>query len=526
MSLIRKNERKLFLQDGTELFSDLWFPEGVGPWPALLMRQPYGKEIASTITYAHPTWWAAKGYLVVIQDVRGQGKSTGKFLGFKQELSDTSQTHSWVRNLPECNGLLGTYGFSYQGITQLLANEGTKPPDCLAPAMTGLKEYEHWSCDGGAFWWEIGLAWGLQLAAQKVKREKNWTAWHEIRKSLETNSYLTDGVDLIKAFDPKGMANNWLTQSNQSEKSWTTHQPLNEWLKKPMLLIGGWWDPHLKGIIDIYQKSIASGGDPELYIGPANHLDWWEGIQELHLNFFNKHLKEADCTKVQHTNKKIWNITNKEWVDINTFSVTANYWNLISHKGLACIENRDGLLTKSSNGYGQVMLVHDPWRPCPSKGGHLSKMAGLVDREQIDNRSDVATFTSVPFSKGFQLEGLPTLEIEAVSDTNSFDLFVALSYLQKGNSSVYQLSTGVLRLLNEEGNINTHRKISLQPIFAYIPNGAQLRVSISAAAWPAIAINSGKSNIPPGAPNPAFLVTTICLNLKQAKLIICPLLKK
>jgi len=39
------------------------------------MRQPYGREIASTITYALPEWWASKGYMVIIQDVRGMGNS-------------------------------------------------------------------------------------------------------------------------------------------------------------------------------------------------------------------------------------------------------------------------------------------------------------------------------------------------------------------------------------------------------------------------------------------------------------------
>ena len=36
----------------------------------LLMWQPYGRAIASTVVYAHPSWYAAHGYIVVIQDVR------------------------------------------------------------------------------------------------------------------------------------------------------------------------------------------------------------------------------------------------------------------------------------------------------------------------------------------------------------------------------------------------------------------------------------------------------------------------
>ena len=63
---IRWFDASLILKDGVELISRIWLPEGEGPWPALLMRQPYGKEIASTITYAHPIWLASKGYMVII----------------------------------------------------------------------------------------------------------------------------------------------------------------------------------------------------------------------------------------------------------------------------------------------------------------------------------------------------------------------------------------------------------------------------------------------------------------------------
>ena len=152
-------DKSLRLNDGVELVSRIWTPKDKGSWPALLMRQPYGREIASTITYAHPEWWASKGYVVIIQDVRGQGSSGGIFKGFSQEASDTSDTHEWVRSLKECNGKLGLYGFSYQGLTQLTGTNDSKPPDCLSPAMTGLDLKTHWSSDGSAFWWNNNIAW-------------------------------------------------------------------------------------------------------------------------------------------------------------------------------------------------------------------------------------------------------------------------------------------------------------------------------------------------------------------------------
>ena len=160
---VTEHEAELALSDGVRLRSRLWHPQRGGPWPALVMRQPYGRSIASTVTYAHPRWWADQGYLVVVQDVRGQGDSEGHFEGFGQEAADTAETHAWVRARPECNGRLGCYGFSYQGLTQLLAPADAPPPDCLAPAMAGLDERRHWCSEGGAHWWHLGLGWGLQL---------------------------------------------------------------------------------------------------------------------------------------------------------------------------------------------------------------------------------------------------------------------------------------------------------------------------------------------------------------------------
>jgi len=112
MSGSRWFDKSLVLRDGVRLISRIWLPNSNGPWPALLMRQPYGREVASTITYSHPEWWASKGYMVIIQDVRGMGSSEGVFNGFSQEARDTSDTHELVRSLKECNGKLGLYGFS------------------------------------------------------------------------------------------------------------------------------------------------------------------------------------------------------------------------------------------------------------------------------------------------------------------------------------------------------------------------------------------------------------------------------
>ncbi|WP_269622813.1 CocE/NonD family hydrolase [Prochlorococcus marinus] len=526
MFSVNYHDKSLILKDGVKLSSRIWQPIEEGPWPALLMRQPYGKQIASTVTYAHPSWWASQGYLVVIQDVRGQGSSEGEFCGFEQEASDTTQTHKWIRSLPECNGLLGTYGFSYQGLTQLLGELNSQPPDCLAPAMTGIHEGEHWSCEGGAFWWDIGILWGLQLASQKLLRKKDHKAWNEIRESLEKGEYLRNGADLLKKHDPTGMASKWLLISENNCQEWKVHKPLKSWLSQPMILIGGWKDPHLKGILTIYEDSLREGGSPELHIGPASHLDWWEGTNLIQLNFFNKHLK-LNKTIDKKPLKRIWNITNNSWHTCNQSHEpkNKNNWVLCS-RGLACSNTQEGTIESALNGKGEIHIVHDPWRPVPSIGGHLCSIPEGNDRSKIDQRGDVATFTSLPFTTKRLIEGIPKLKLAAKSDTKGFDLCIALSIIYKNDLKVNQLSTGVLRIRGDESQTNLNREITLQALFADFPKGSQLRLSISGASWPAIAINPGTNQHKCGPPSPDCLITTISIDLSKSKLSIKPFFLK
>tara|TARA_B100000029_G_C17594202_1_gene963523 strand:- start:2191 stop:3768 length:1578 start_codon:yes stop_codon:yes gene_type:complete len=524
MESIHWYDKTLTLLDGVNLVSRIWVPkEGDGPWPALLMRQPYGREIASTVTFNHPAWWAEQGYLVIIQDVRGQGGSDGTFIGFKQEASDTTQTHKWVRSLAECNGLLGTYGFSYQGLTQLLGEPNSQPPDCLAPAMTGLDECAHWSCDGGAFWWHLGLAWGLQLAALQARRKGNIKGWDKIRSCLEDGSYLQEGPSILKEYDPKGMALDWLNRSNKQKQEWAVHEPLASWLRQPMLLIGGWWDPHLRGVLEIYKKSIQAGGFPELHVGPATHLQWWDESQQLLLSFFNKHLRSPRSSTSPKAIQKLWNITSKSWQSLTTSTTPSTIWGL-SSQGEACLNSNDGSLNPNSNGKGIVNLVHDPWRPVPAIGGHLSPKPGPVDRQQLDIRSDVAIFTSPQLQENLHLEGIPILKLIVEGDKDGFDICTALSVVNEERTKSEQISTGILRVLDTQAIKNTPREVIFQAIVADLKKGQHLRIAIAGSSWPAIGINPGDKSKSIGAPSAHCNVITMTLQLAYSNFRVLPLL--
>ena len=142
------------------------------------MRQPYGRHIASTVTYAHPAWWAQQGFLVVVQDVRGQGDSTGVFGRASPKKQTTQQQpirgcelspnamESWVATASPIKAL---HSFSLQPIPSHRIASHQRWQDSMNETTGAVT--------GGAHWWHLGLGWGLQLAALQAKRRGDDQAW-------------------------------------------------------------------------------------------------------------------------------------------------------------------------------------------------------------------------------------------------------------------------------------------------------------------------------------------------------------
>jgi len=69
------------MRDGTVLRGDVYRPRGSGPWPVLVCRTPYGKrgETFGSAYAATASGLARRGYIVVVQDVRGRYASDGGY---------------------------------------------------------------------------------------------------------------------------------------------------------------------------------------------------------------------------------------------------------------------------------------------------------------------------------------------------------------------------------------------------------------------------------------------------------------
>ena len=105
------------MRDGVTLRADIYRPNADGKYPVLLQRTPYNKD--GDVGFGLKA--AARGYVVIIQDVRGRYASEGEWYTFKHEPNDGFDTVEWAAALPYSDGRVGMFGGSYVGATQMLA---------------------------------------------------------------------------------------------------------------------------------------------------------------------------------------------------------------------------------------------------------------------------------------------------------------------------------------------------------------------------------------------------------------------
>jgi uncharacterized protein len=124
-------ERDLMVpaRDGVALATDVYRPDGPGPFPVLLERTPYDKSAPSrserTAAIVRPrsrgevaAYFVRHGYAVAYQDCRGRYHSAGCFTKYLSEAEDGFDTLAWLQRQSWCNGRVGTFGLSYAAHTQ------------------------------------------------------------------------------------------------------------------------------------------------------------------------------------------------------------------------------------------------------------------------------------------------------------------------------------------------------------------------------------------------------------------------
>ena len=423
---------RIAMRDGVHLATDIYLPEGDGPFPVIFSRTPYGRVTMGKGGIG----FAQNGIAFVMQDMRGRFDSEGENLPFVGcgwgEHQDGVDTMEWLKKQKWCNGRIATIGGSAGGITQnLLA--GAAPDGLKAQyiSVAAASLYSDASYIGGAF-----------------------------RKAD------ADGWMIHNKFDPRALETGHAhPYYDDYWRKFDTSLKFPQ-MNVPAVHIGGWFDMFAQATINEFvgrQHSGANGsrGAQKLVMGP-----WTHGIGKMpagEMTFPN-----ADKVPEQY-NANRWfdhylrgadNGVEKEPAvayyvmgDTSAPGAPGNEWRHaddwpVPAKETPAYFTRDGKLTpeKPAAAAAHVEFAFDPANPCPTVGGNNLNLArGPMNQNKIEDRGDVVLFTSAPLHEPVEVTGRVKAKVFVASSAVDTDLSVRLCDVYPDGKS-YLMAEGILRL--------------------------------------------------------------------------------
>jgi len=452
------------MRDGTTLVADVYRPGGEAPdegYPVLLTRQPYGKELPTVTSYLNATRAAGRGYIVVIQDVRGRFGSEGEWNPSVHEFEDGYDTVKWAASLPDSNGDVGMYGASYFGMTQWQAAV-MRPPSLksMAPGITWGNYLNGAQFRGGVrelglriYWWEAVLA-----------LDSLFRGYHKDREKLE--ELLSAHVDVIDNLpeeygtlplkdlpDPGGVLPPMFEALDLgiADDVWEYLNIDGRYgnVEVPTFHIGCWYDVFLGETLRQYEamKEVAaerSSVPPRLLVGPWTHtttfpsmvgdldfglassglfLNYNGDMTDYHLRWFDATLKGDEGSLAGEPPVEVFVMGENRWRGYEEWPVPGSHeekWYL--HAG--------GILSREAPAAGDTPdeYNYDPKDPVPTVGGALLMpdvyRAGARDQRPIEERTDVLVYTSEEMAKDYTAIGAVYATLYAASSAPDTD-FVA-----------------------------------------------------------------------------------------------------
>jgi len=502
------------MSDGVVLIADHYYPPEVGTHPTLLMRQPYGRDIASTVVYAHPAWFARQGYNVVIQDVRGRGDSEGEFYPFRHEGRDGAETIAALRERPESNGKVGMYGFSYQGMTQLLA--AAEEPEglvCIAPAMTAHDLYRGWFYHNGALRLASTLGWGLQMLKADARRLGDREASRRLERAWASlpAQFLETPYGDHPAIHGHGMPTyvcDWMEQDAPGDfwSAMDVSESLGK-IKVPGLHLSGWYDTYLRGSIDGFLAMRAQAENQYLVAGPWVHIPWGDRIgasylgeeaaldtDAILLRWFNHWLKgtgEFDGEpRIRH-----FALNEGRWHSAEEWPVGPMERLYLRSEGRANSSKGDGVLSGIAAEGAADIFVYDPEVPVLGPA-----VAGPSNQALMELGNNLLVYTGEPLLQPMHVFGSVEVELYCATSAGFADLVVKLICLRPTGEANF-ICIGIARsthLFADGYDADTAKlwKFSLEPTSCVFAQGDRVRIEVAGSAYPLYDRNPGTGVAP------------------------------
>jgi len=377
-SYIRDNYKKMEvmipMRDGVKLFTSIYVPISEREkYPILLNRTPYsvapygkdkdGKDQFKTSLGPDPQF-ARAGYIFAYQDVRGRWKSEGKFVDVRPDIDNTDRSHTdestdaydtidWlIKNVPNNNGRVGTYGISYPGFYTSAGSIDSHPALKACSPQAPVSDWFHGDDmhHNGAlylaqnFWFYTFFqpfdkpgSDPSSIAQWKGRNtEDSYDFFLKLGGLKEVSDAFVQGIGARQPYWDDLVAHPNYDQF-WKDRNILTH--LNN-VKCATMTVGGWYDNEdLYGALNTYQhiEKQNPGIFNVLVVGPWFHGGWvrsdgeWLGTAyfgqrtsewfqaNMELPFFDHFLKDkGDISRIKEVN--LFDTGSYEWRDFNSYA--------------------------------------------------------------------------------------------------------------------------------------------------------------------------------------------------------------
>ncbi len=403
------------MRDGTRLATDVYLPEGEGPWPTILIRTPYGRGNLPEFV----SW----GYAVVSQDWRGFGGSGGEKKLFEPdgwgELQDGYDTVEWITEQDWSDRKVGTWGYSYPGAVENLM-AGSYPPNLICQNIRNAASdlYSQGFYPGGVF-------------------EKWNEHWHN-QNAPE---------DIGRALSHPNYDSYWDLMNSETRSSGMTY---------PGFHIGGWYDMFSQGTINAFTERQHNGGpgsagNQKLVMGPWTHKgcgqlggfvsttqgeltypansQYTDDLSDTKM-FFDYWLKGIDNGYTEIPTVRYYvmgdvddpDAPGNEWKSADDWPVPYTNFSLYLSQNKLVEQPRP----ESSCTYS-----YDPGNPAPTLGGRVYpayiQTAGPRDQRSVEQREDVLAYTTDPLPVPVEVTGRIYVQLFASSSCPDTDFMAKLT---------------------------------------------------------------------------------------------------
>ncbi len=244
--------------DGTELSVLIHRPDSADRFPCLLTYTPYRKGSGLGDSFSGI---AAKGYAIVIYDVRGTGDSAGacESVYSDAERADGYFMVEWCARQDWCDGNVGMWGISYGAVVSLQMAQAAPPSLKAVIARSGTDDpYAEWTNPGGSPRNYIYEMYAPFMAARNFAppNPQEWgERWEQVwRERLERN--VPWGVSFVE---------------NMSDGPFWRDRGVRDKLSEircPVFVVDGWADWYPTPMLGIFGQLT---GPKRALIGPWSH---------------------------------------------------------------------------------------------------------------------------------------------------------------------------------------------------------------------------------------------------------------